>query len=182
MRKLRLGEAIPFSLTYCYDAIAMSPSVPTLSQFYLSRLHDHQSVPALLEGLEAILKSDKTTKTQAVAIPVHILENFNVQSYNQAVRQRCYQILQYAVDKYIPELVKHPQFVPGFITAFEGEKDPRNLLLGFKLIRDIVHSFDIEHYTEDLFELLFSYFPITFRPPPDDVIGITAEDLKTSLR
>jgi DNA repair/transcription protein MET18/MMS19 len=28
----------------------------------------------------------------------------------------------------------------------------------------------------------FCYFPISFRPPPNDPYGITAEDLKTSLR
>ena len=29
---------------------------------------------------------------------------------------------------------------------------------------------------------MFCYFPITFRPPPDDPYGITAQDLKTRLR
>jgi DNA repair/transcription protein MET18/MMS19 len=117
-----------------------------------------------------------------VSIPVQILENFNVQSYNQPVRNRVFQIVQYALDKYTPELAKQPQFVPGFITALEGEKDPRNLLIGFKITRHIISAFETDHYVEDLFDMLFSYFPITFRPPPDDVIGITAEDLKDSLK
>ena len=30
--------------------------------------------------------------------------------------------------------------------------------------------------------MTFCYFPISFRPPPNDPYGITAEDLKTSLR
>ena len=29
---------------------------------------------------------------------------------------------------------------------------------------------------------MFNYFPITFRPPPDDPYGITAQDLKDRLR
>lgn len=35
---------------------------------------------------------------------------------------------------------------------------------------------------QDLFEAVFNYFPITFRPPPDDPYGITAQDLKDRLR
>ena len=33
-----------------------------------------------------------------------------------------------------------------------------------------------------LFDAVFCYFPITFRPPPDDPYGITAQDLKQRLR
>lgn len=33
-----------------------------------------------------------------------------------------------------------------------------------------------------LFDSVFSYFPISFRPPPNDPYGITAQDLKSRLR
>lgn len=35
---------------------------------------------------------------------------------------------------------------------------------------------------QDLFEAVFNYFPITFKPPPDDPYGITAQQLKDRLR
>lgn len=35
---------------------------------------------------------------------------------------------------------------------------------------------------QSLFDITFCYFPITFTPPPDDPYGITADDLKDSLR
>lgn len=35
---------------------------------------------------------------------------------------------------------------------------------------------------QDLFEAVFNYFPITFRPPPNDPYGITAQQLKDRLR
>ena len=35
---------------------------------------------------------------------------------------------------------------------------------------------------QTLFDSVFCYFPITFRPPPDDPYGITAQDLKSRLR
>ena len=33
-----------------------------------------------------------------------------------------------------------------------------------------------------MFDSVFCYFPITFRPPPNDPYGITAADLKARLR
>ncbi len=33
-----------------------------------------------------------------------------------------------------------------------------------------------------MFDIIFCYFPITFKPPPDDPYGITPSDLKISLR
>lgn len=33
-----------------------------------------------------------------------------------------------------------------------------------------------------MFDASFNYFPITFRPPPDDPYGITSQDLKDRLR
>jgi DNA repair/transcription protein MET18/MMS19 len=33
-----------------------------------------------------------------------------------------------------------------------------------------------------MFDITFCYFPISFRPPPNDPYGITADDLKLALR
>ena len=40
----------------------------------------------------------------------------------------------------------------------------------------------VTNVVQTLFDSVFCYFPITFRPPPDDPYGITAQDLKTRLR
>lgn len=63
-----------------------------------------------------------------------------------------------------------------------GEKDPRNLMIVYTIIQKIVRSLDITNQVEELFEATFCYFPITFRPPPDNPYGITAKDLKSNLR
>ncbi|KAJ1553319.1 hypothetical protein HK096_008313, partial [Nowakowskiella sp. JEL0078] len=73
-------------------------------------------------------------------------------------------------------------FVFGFIQSIDSEKDPRNLMICFRLVTLITTYLDFKKYSEDLFDTIFCYFPITFRPPPDDVYGITAEDLKKALR
>lgn len=37
-------------------------------------------------------------------------------------------------------------------------------------------------YLQALSNIVFCYFPITFRPPPNDPYGITADDLRLALR
>jgi DNA repair/transcription protein MET18/MMS19 len=95
------------------------------------------------------------------------------------------------------------RFLSGYIALVDGEKDPRNLMLAFAIARVLAIEFDISAKFEvrvtschlpwlflswidialqDLFNITFCYFPITFRPPPNDPYGITAEDLKVTLR
>ena len=42
-------------------------------------------------------------------------------------------------------------------------------------------EWDISAEAQSLFDAVFNYFPITFRPPPGDPYGITAQDLKNRL-
>jgi DNA repair/transcription protein MET18/MMS19 len=39
-------------------------------------------------------------------------------------------------------------FVFGFIQCLDGEKDPRNLMLAFTLIKNIIQEFDIAQHVE----------------------------------
>jgi len=39
-------------------------------------------------------------------------------------------------------------FVFGFIQCLDGEKDPRNLMLAFTLIKHIIQEFDIAQHVE----------------------------------
>lgn len=73
-------------------------------------------------------------------------------------------------------------FMARFISYFDGEKDPRNLMVVFSILRVPMTEWSIGADAQDLFDAVFNYFPITFRPPPDDPYGITAQDLKDRLR
>ena len=92
------------------------------------------------------------------------------------------------------------EFIRGYVNLAEGEKDPRNLMLAFAIDRVLLIEFDAEKfievgscmrlytpsnqtcYVQDFFNITFCYFPITFRPPPNDPYGITSEDLRATLR
>ena len=70
----------------------------------------------------------------------------------------------------------------GITTLVHGEKDPRNLMLIFSMLRVLMIEWDITQHTDVVFDSVYAYFPITFRPPPNDPYGITAQDLKDRLR
>ena len=70
----------------------------------------------------------------------------------------------------------------GITDLFSGEKDPRNLMVIFSILRAIMVEWDISNHVETMFDSVYAYFPITFRPPPNDPYGITAQDLKIRLR
>ncbi|XP_052654560.1 MMS19 nucleotide excision repair protein homolog isoform X4 [Harpia harpyja] len=65
----------------------------------------------------------------------------------------------------------------------DGEKDPRNLLVAFQIVRDLIaKNYALGPFVEELFEVTSCYFPIDFTPPPNDPHGIQREDLILSLR
>lgn len=70
----------------------------------------------------------------------------------------------------------------GITDLVAGEKDPRNLMLIFSMLRVIMVEWDLTDYAQTMFDSVYAYFPITFRPPPNDPYGITAQDLKDRLR
>ncbi|KAL8993799.1 MAG: hypothetical protein Q9169_006070 [Polycauliona sp. 2 TL-2023] len=72
--------------------------------------------------------------------------------------------------------------IVGITDLVSGEKDPRSLMIIFSVLQVIMVEWDIAAKAETLFDSAFCYFPITFRPPPDDPYHITAQDLKNRLR
>ncbi|KAF8982331.1 hypothetical protein BGZ46_001445 [Entomortierella lignicola] len=158
-------------------------AVTVLVEFYCDRLTDQACVPELLKGLLALTKFDKFTGVDCVKAVKAILALVNVQTYQQTARHYVFLLFESVINRHTQSLRSmSSDFVFGFIQCLDGEKDPRNLLLAFTLIKSIIREFDIAQHVEDLFEVTFCYFPITFRPPPDDPYGITSEHLKTGLR
>lgn len=112
-----------------------------------------------------------------------IFENVQVQQFPQGARNSAFKVFANLINRRAKSLRSiNNEFVYGFTQVLDGEKDPRNLMSAFQIMKSIVENFDISAHVEDIFEVTFCYFPVTFKPPPDDPYGITAEDLKISLR
>ncbi|KAI9598678.1 Dos2-interacting transcription regulator of RNA-Pol-II-domain-containing protein [Syncephalis fuscata] len=157
-----------------------------LIEFYVNRLDtDEACLETMLTGL-LIFERFSTLETDQIEKIIVALLQLNVQRYPQTTRYVVFRLMDWLITNYASALAsKSPSsldVVLGFIKIMDGEKDPRNLLLAFSVSQKLIQTFDVTQHAEELFEILFCYFPITFRPPPHDPYGITADDLKLALR
>jgi DNA repair/transcription protein MET18/MMS19 len=160
-----------------------------LSEFILGRIEgDVEGVGSSARALLALEERGKWDPETAQKVMrtfldhTHPLKQFKLQTERYPVIQ----LIDLLLAKYrepVRQLHENDgEFMAGFISYFEGEKDPRNLMVVFSLLQVPMAEWDIQANAQDMFEAAFNYFPITFKPPPDDPMGITAQDLKDRLR
>ncbi|XP_042314727.1 LOW QUALITY PROTEIN: MMS19 nucleotide excision repair protein homolog [Sceloporus undulatus] len=171
-------------LMQCYPLLR-EQEVSHLVLFYENRLKDHHIViPSVLHGLKALSMCEVLAPGLAVSVLKAIFQEVHVQSLLQLDRHTVYSIITNFMSSREAELKSlGADFTFGFIQVMDGEKDPRNLLIAFQIVRDIiVNGYALGPFAEELFEVTSCYFPIDFNPPPNDPHGIQRGDLIVSLR
>nr|XP_045590445.1 MMS19 nucleotide excision repair protein homolog [Procambarus clarkii] len=155
-----------------------------LSSFFVDRLKDHHSViPSVIYAYLALVKQKNIKREDITSLLQGLFRDVHCQSQIQSDRRNVYTFLKYCLVDKLEDVREMGQgFVLGFISAVDGEKDPRNLVLVFTLVPVVVKCFPLGPFTEDMFEVVAAYFPIDFVPPANDPFGISAEDLVLSLR
>lgn len=163
-------------------------SLHFLSAFYADRLQDFPSISEVLKGILALLTNHTTTDEDVVAIirsiTAEVVDQGYMVSLSQAARMNLLQIYSIVLDKF-EDAAKSlkADFVFSFVRVLDGERDPRNLVIGFQTFVKVVHSIpEFVRFSEELFEVVSVYFPVTFTPKPNDPYGITKEALVQSLR
>jgi DNA repair/transcription protein MET18/MMS19 len=135
-------------------------------------------------GLEALVAQTRYNPSDSVEICRSVFSNsphFN--EYTASVRIEVYRLLDTLLNSNRDGLKEHSGgFIVGLISLAELEKDPRNLMIYFSMLHVVLSEWEIGDHAKDLWDAVSKYFPITFRPRPDDPIGITADDLKQRLR
>ncbi|KAJ8694930.1 hypothetical protein PTI98_007563 [Pleurotus ostreatus] len=158
-------------------------TVHALTLFYCGKLDDTETIVPALDGLVALSKQPNLSSEDAVAVIRAIFTYVKMKALVQAVRYHVFSIVDTLLTKHRKALQGlGTEFISGYVSLAEGEKDPRNLLVAFAIARVLLIEFDVSHHVENFFNITFCYFPISFRPPPGDPYGITAEDLKSRLR
>ncbi|KAG0699928.1 RNAPII transcription regulator C-terminal-domain-containing protein, partial [Suillus ampliporus] len=154
-----------------------------LTTFYCSKLEDLETIIPALKGLSYLVKFPNIQSAEVKDILNAIFANVKMRALVQSTRFFVFSVVDSLVSSHRDTLKEMGStFLAGYVNLAVGEKDPRNLMLAFAIARVVLVEFDTSAHTEDFFDITFCYFPITFRPPPDDPYGISADDLKQSLR
>ncbi|MCJ1288359.1 hypothetical protein MMC26_007714 [Xylographa opegraphella] len=154
--------------------------IHVLCQFLCERIEDGGA----LDGLAKLQELERFTKDMAIMVLRAMLERFqDLQIRLQPQRLQILEFLNGLMSKHRSAIKSlHSESLVGIVDLVSGEKDPRNLMIVFSILKVIMVEWDIVDHAQNLFDAVFCYFPITFRPPPDDPYGITAQDLKSRLR
>lgn len=124
-----------------------------------------------VQMIEDVSKLKEDFRLQAVATRLETYELFLSLIQNQAVNSE----LQH---KYGAS----SGFVVDLLQLCQHERDPRNLMIWFKIIATLLSDYALSpEVTEETFKAFSAYFPISLRASATP-IGITADDLKAAVR
>ena len=159
-------------------------------QFYKSKFDDQALVKEVLEGFAALAPMKFVSINEITQLLRLLLDSYQQGQHLASTRLLPFKILKNIFDRFFTNASSMEQvkrindlFIETFLHIANGEKDPRNLLLSFALNESITSKLqNVENFKEDLFDVLFCYFPITFKPPKHDPYKISNQDLKTALR
>ncbi|KAL4065949.1 ARM repeat-containing protein [Scleroderma citrinum] len=158
-------------------------AVHVLATFYCSKLEDPETITPALKGLSHLVKVSALASSDVPDILNALFTHVKMRVLVQSTRFFVFNIIDSLIKSHLADLkAMGDQFVAGYASLASGEKDPRNLLAAFFIARTVLTEFDISKHVDDYFDITFCYFPITFRPPPNDPYGISADDLKASLQ
>ncbi|KAI9016534.1 Dos2-interacting transcription regulator of RNA-Pol-II-domain-containing protein [Phycomyces nitens] len=158
-------------------------TVQVLMSFACERLNDTASVPSLLDLVDVLCSTPHFNGNCAVMLCQSAFLHIGQKKQQQGARHKLFLLLSKLLQTYTADLQRaRVNFIGSFVALMDGEKDPRNLVIAFEIVRFLIEKFDISQHVEDLFDVLFCYFPISFNAPLNDPFSITTEDLKESLR
>ena len=158
--------------------------------FFKNRIDDYPSLLSSLNGIKCLLLSYtdilEPKYDDCYEILDKIFNEVNVPSISQTLRSEIYSLIHAILGN--PKLVKSlagkaNDIVEGILVITSGERDPRCLLQSLKLLEISLHIFSecSAMKAEKIFDSASGYFPITFRPPPEDKYGMTTEKLVTAV-
>ncbi|KAM0750891.1 hypothetical protein T439DRAFT_325940 [Meredithblackwellia eburnea MCA 4105] len=155
----------------------------TLVTFFTDKLGDNASMLYCVLALQSLVQSPTFGVGEGEEVARGLLSSITLSSHPQSTRYQIFTLLSTLLTDARPALLRlGPTFVKGYCDLVEGEKDPRNLMVSFGIVREILVGFEVDEFIANLFDITFCYFPITFVPPPDDPYGITSDELILALR
>ena len=173
----------------CTEA-SLTPSQTPIARHLCSRLDDRLSTHAALRALRMIVQAGGDA-VPTVEIARTVSRDLYVPMMIQSMRQAAFELWECLAGQLVgaaADAELAAQLVAGFVRALEGEKDPRCLLRALRvaaclarLLPDDASAPQTRATTEALFDAVSVYFPISFKPPPNNPYGITVAGLQGAL-
>lgn len=155
-----------------------------LVAFLRTRIDDNAGVKEASQGLRSLMGMTRFIKTDAAEILETIFKNTaDLQRQPAVSRFAIYRSIEQALER-CREVLEgmDARFIDGLLSLVEFEKDPRNLMVVFSILRVVMSDFPIEEgQTPTLWDAVFRYYPITYSPKPGDSVQITKSDLQCRL-
>ncbi|CAI4223410.1 unnamed protein product [Auanema sp. JU1783] len=155
-----------------------------LLDFLIGRLEDSALAGgSVIEGIKHLVLTNRNLP-DGFEIPLFLslFRDGNVQAWPQKERMKHYIILEWLLTNKETKLkLLGADVLLSFIKTVGGERDPRCLLIVFKLQLLVTKSFVVEPFSEDLFEVMACYYPVEFKPLPGQD-SITKEMLAHACR
>ncbi|KAL8860114.1 MAG: hypothetical protein Q9178_003378 [Gyalolechia marmorata] len=175
------------AVTYLSQVISALPDttlsrqqIQVLCQFLCNRIEDGGAV-AGLRSLQGLRRFNQDMAVMTFRALTEHFQDLMIRPHSQ--RLQILELLNELMLNHRTALKNlGDDAIVGITDLVSGEKDPRSLMIIFSVLHVIMVEWDVAAKAETLFDSAFCYFPITFRPPPDDPYGITAQDLKNRLR
>lgn len=131
-------------------------STKVLTTFFTTKLSDstHSLVPCVV-ALTKLTQGETFGTMEGIEVVKGIYSSVVLKNHPQSIRHTLYTLLDSLMSNCRPSLVRMgKEFIKGYCQFVEGEKDPRNLMISFGLVRIIVLEFDIEGCVEVNFHSL----------------------------
>ncbi|XP_050420718.1 MMS19 nucleotide excision repair protein homolog isoform X2 [Adelges cooleyi] len=159
----------------------MPEELDYISTFLCERFIDHHSfVPSVLIGIECTIQMKHVSKEMIIRYFNVIMPHFHCQSQLHKDRNTFYRILHQVFLNHLDDVrIMGPDFLYCVISSMDGERDPTNLALLFRILPQFFCNYPLGHLAEEAFDVIACYFPIDFRET--DESKVNRNDLATNL-
>lgn len=155
--------------------------VSVMLAFFKDRSRDTPCVGEVLHGLASMVRRWNLSTKDVESLLATLFAEVYVQALDQPLRFKALSLVEIILELHIDACVSLAHdFVYGYLQMVDGERDPRNLLLVFRLTPIVLTRVPgCERFLDELFDVTSCYFPISFRPKAADVV--TPEMLEEAL-
>jgi len=171
--------------SYSFDEQA----VKVMVAFLVERSADYICEAECIYGLWALFTHHEELTATHLHVIFRTLFKITISSQLRKTRLETYVIIKESLQRHFDQVETFDQnstssqFIRGFLNMFEGEKDPRNLLVCLQCLELMVTKFSatkLDVLSEEIFQGVACYYPISFTPPKGSTI--TPDDLMVVQR